>query len=100
MPHQVTFHSGVTESDPSLPLSVNHHVSGSTVVGVDPGWSRDCLLLLPQNRVQQGSNLPSRFQAVTATGVIKVSQKFGPEGQIGCSDCTDAKCRFWCATDD
>lgn len=38
MPRKVTSHSGVTE---------HHHVGGNTVVGVDPGWSRDCLLMLP-----------------------------------------------------
>lgn len=44
--------------------------------GVDPGWSRDCLLILPVTREQQGPNLQFRFQAVTATGVIKVFQKW------------------------
>lgn len=79
IPRKVTFHSGVTESDLSLPLSCESPCGWECCGGVwiQAGAETVCsYYMLPQNREQQGPNSQFRFQAVIATGVIKVSQKW------------------------
>lgn len=57
---------------------VNHRVDGSAVEGVDPGWSRDCLLTLPVTTGQSATGPWFTLQGSGCywTGVMKVSQKW------------------------